>query len=63
MPLDEYTWIERAEVLSFEEIERLAGLGHGRTVHQGGLVEANDREVDLRGGAGLAFGNRCALPG
>src|SRR5437660_11925933 len=31
MPFDEYTWIERREVLSFEEIERLAriflGLG------------------------------------
>ena len=26
MPLDEYTWIERAEVLSFEEITRLARL-------------------------------------
>src|SRR5215813_818698 len=26
MPLDEYTWIERAEVLSFEEIERLAAI-------------------------------------
>src|SRR5205807_5072432 len=24
MPFDEYTWIERREVLSFEEIERLA---------------------------------------
>src|SRR5438046_9606310 len=24
MPFDEYTWIERQEVLSFEEIERLA---------------------------------------
>src|SRR5712691_7748761 len=24
MPFDEYTWIERKEVLSFEEIERLA---------------------------------------
>src|SRR4029077_446428 len=26
MPFDEYTWIERREVLSFEEIERLARL-------------------------------------
>src|SRR5882672_3493892 len=26
MPFDEYTWIERQEVLSFEEIERLARL-------------------------------------
>ncbi len=26
MPFDEYTWIEKAEILSFEEITRLAGL-------------------------------------
>ena len=26
MPLDEYEWIDRKEILSFEEIERLAGL-------------------------------------
>jgi cyclic pyranopterin phosphate synthase len=26
MPLDEYTWIERAEILTFEEIERLAAI-------------------------------------
>ena len=26
MPFDEYKWIERQEVLSFEEIERLAQL-------------------------------------
>src|SRR5688572_24370412 len=26
MPFDEYTWIERNEVLSFEEIERVAGI-------------------------------------
>src|SRR5215471_8846621 len=26
MPLDEYTWIERNQVLSFEEIERVARL-------------------------------------
>src|SRR5207237_10602022 len=26
MPFDEYTWINRREVLSFEEIERLARL-------------------------------------
>ena len=26
MPLDEYAWIERAEILTFEEIERLAAV-------------------------------------
>src|ERR1051325_5694788 len=26
MPFDEYTWIERNQVLSFEEIERLVGI-------------------------------------
>ena len=34
MPYDEYTWIERREVLSFEEIERVArlflGFGYGQ---------------------------------
>jgi cyclic pyranopterin phosphate synthase len=29
MPFDEYTWIERNQVLSFEEIERLAGIFAG----------------------------------
>src|SRR5215467_4826316 len=26
MPFDEYTWIERNQVLSFEEIDRLVGI-------------------------------------
>jgi cyclic pyranopterin phosphate synthase len=34
MPFDEYTWIERNEVLSFEEIERLARLFIGLGVEQ-----------------------------
>src|SRR5213592_4213418 len=29
MPFDEYTWIERNQVLSFEEIVRLAGIFAG----------------------------------
>src|SRR5216110_3390002 len=34
MPFDEYTWIDRHEVLSFEEIERLARLFIGLGVEQ-----------------------------
>ncbi|HKV37790.1 MAG TPA: GTP 3',8-cyclase MoaA, partial [Blastocatellia bacterium] len=34
MPLDEYTWIDRAEILTFEEIERLARLFAGLGVEK-----------------------------
>src|SRR5262245_32492367 len=34
MPFDEYQWIERHEVLSFEEIERVARLFLGLGIHK-----------------------------
>src|SRR5947207_2850120 len=34
MPFDEYKWIERQEVLSFEEIERVARLFLGFGIHK-----------------------------
>ena len=43
MPFDEYKWIERQEILSFEEIERLAGL----------FIEYGVTQVRLTGGEPL----------
>src|SRR5215831_16562953 len=43
MPFDEYTWIERNQVLSFEEIDRLAGIFVGLGV----------RKIRLTGGEPL----------
>ena len=43
MPFDEYTWIEKAEILSFEEITRLAGL----------FVQLGVEKVRLTGGEPL----------
>ncbi len=43
MPFDEYTWIEKAEILSFEEITRLAGL----------FVQLGVEKIRLTGGEPL----------
>src|SRR3989449_8505877 len=43
MPFDEYTWIERQEVLSFEEIERLARI----------FLEFGIQKIRLTGGEPL----------
>src|SRR5438045_8985488 len=50
MPFDEYTWIERQEVLSFEEIERLARI----------FVGFGIQKIRLTGGEPLV---RKGLPG
>src|SRR5213082_889860 len=47
MPFDEYTWIERNQVLSFEEITRLAGIFIGLGV----------RKIRLTGGEPLVRRN------
>src|SRR5215831_3212580 len=47
MPFDEYTWIQRSEVLSFEEITRLTGIFVGLGV----------RKVRLTGGEPLVRRN------
>jgi len=44
MPLDEYEWLEKSEVLSFEEITRLAGL----------FVQIGVEKIRLTGGEPLA---------
>ena len=43
MPFDEYKWMERSEVLSFEEIERLAGV----------FVDLGAEKIRLTGGEPL----------
>src|SRR5436309_7335517 len=50
MPFDEYTWIERQEVLSFEEIERLARI----------FLTFGIQKIRLTGGEPLV---RKGLPG
>src|SRR5215831_13810468 len=50
MPFEEYTWIQRQEVLSFEEIERLAQI----------FVRLGVQKIRLTGGEPLVRKN---LPG
>src|SRR5207237_3704803 len=47
MPFDEYKWMERSEVLSFEEIERLAGV----------FVDLGAEKIRLTGGEPLVRRN------
>ncbi len=41
MPFDEYQWVERTQVLSFDEIERLARLFVAQGVRRSGSPEEN----------------------
>ncbi len=43
MPLDEYEWLEKGEILSFEEIARLADLNDTCT-HRGGPLSEGEIE-------------------
>src|SRR5690242_15208813 len=51
MPFDEYTWIERNQVLSFEEISRLAGI----------FISLGARKIRLTGGEPLVRRNLDGL--
>lgn len=53
MPLDRYEWIDRREILSFEEVTRLAGL----------FVELGVAEIRLTGGEPLLRHNLESLVG
>ena len=53
MPLDRYEWIDRREILTFEEVTRLAGL----------FVELGVEEIRLTGGEPLLRHNLESLVG
>jgi len=53
MPLDRYEWIDRREILTFEEVTRLAGL----------FVELGIEEIRLTGGEPLLRHNLESLVG
>jgi cyclic pyranopterin phosphate synthase len=60
MPHDEYTWIERSEVLSFEEIERIARISMGLGVEK---IRLTGGEPLMRRGLERLVERLARLPG